>query len=99
PQLDSHPFPTRRSSDLSSVSSCSPLRADLDFWNGNHELAAPLANVRHLLHDFGFDVPREDQDVIWAGVTNHVGMPDRDMRSRQEDRKSTRLNSSHVKIS
>src|SRR5690606_41529342 len=86
---DLRPFPTRRSSDLAR---CAPSRrlAALVLVEGT-ELAPALGEVEEPLCEAvtAGGVPGDQQDGVVPGDgTEHVG-----------DRKSTRLNSSHVKIS
>src|SRR2546429_506958 len=50
----------------------------------HHQLAAPLANIRQLLADFLFQIPRQDQHVIGLGFTNPAGVEYRNVCSGQE---------------
>ena len=52
--------------------------------NKRHELPAPLANVAHLLAHFFLDIPRQNDQVIRFGGSNHLWMQDRDMRAREK---------------
>src|SRR5438309_2155356 len=64
-----------------------PLLIDLvngHFGNRHHETSAPLANVLQLLHDFVFQIPRENHHVVGSGFADAVGMMDRNVRPRQE---------------
>src|SRR5690606_39298242 len=82
-----HSFPTRRSSDLGD-------RAELGAVRGALVLAHPeLVDLRAGIHEGRMH--RETGDRL---VGNHpVALAG--VGARREDRKSTRLNSSHVKIS
>src|SRR5690606_41603877 len=90
-----HSFPTRRSSDLGDHAQVGDLFAVLDqgLW-----LVDRLRGQRNAVRGTEFDMfgqerPRGDIDFTGAGG-------DRDIALRAAtDRKSTRLNSSHVKIS
>src|SRR5690606_41987057 len=81
-----HSFPTRRSSDLSGLSS--QLQQSL--------LGAPLrlGDDRDLVDDVDRGSQIEVDSDVKVGGHGQAGDPDRIV-----DRKSTRLNSSHVKIS
>ena len=46
------------------------------FGDRNDKLAAPLADKRHLLHDFTFQIPRKDQEVIGSGFADFVRVVD-----------------------
>src|SRR5690606_40680792 len=85
-----HSFPTRRSSDLARRADPphqrhDPGAQDESEDSDDHHRAAPRLSRRH------------------AAETNPSGMsswfPSRRVREQESDRKSTRLNSSHVKIS
>src|SRR5271170_1166699 len=52
--------------------------------NRNYELATPLANKGILLHDFIFEIPGENQQVIWPGFPDAIRGVDRDVRPWQE---------------
>src|SRR5690606_41628490 len=86
------PFPTRRSSDLASAI---------------FSLAAAVVSVSFSLHSSSLSEARGRQVVLFADLTVHRGdrqthrsidVDTSDQVSLQ-DRKSTRLNSSHVTIS
>src|SRR5690606_40232325 len=83
---DLHSFPTRRSSDLG-------LLGDLRYGRTAHSLALALSLYGVTLHTIapgGLEMP--------ANIT--LELRERGMEVvEHEDRKSTRLNSSHVKIS
>src|SRR5207249_10000246 len=92
-KLNSHSFPTRRSSDLERRgNSMYGRRAFKEAATSFHfaaELFAktppdPRADIRALLNDYVRAVETKDLDLL---------------RRRGRDRKSTRLNSSHVSIS
>src|SRR4051794_30630547 len=50
----------------------------------NDPLAAPLANVRRLLHDLGDEIPRPDEQEVGLGFFDAIWRQDRDVRSGQE---------------
>src|SRR5439155_12057585 len=87
-QLNLHPFPTRRSSDLGQ---------ELE-----HVLVGPvvIGTGRHVLD-------RVDDEIEVDEPRRHVSLDAacrrpqrrRELQGRERDRKSTRLNSSHVAIS
>src|SRR5882757_318364 len=52
--------------------------------NGEHQLAAPLADVAQLLADLGPQVPGQDEDVVGTVLGDPVRVVDRDVRARQE---------------
>src|SRR5690606_42038392 len=93
---DLHSFPTRRSSDLARPSRsprAGPDRIRRDAIRrpargGGPHLSAPSG--------FGRAVPRASAEI--GGLVGPVGLVWLESRARR-DRKSTRLNSSHVKIS
>ena len=47
--------------------------------NGNDETAAPFPNKLQLLHDFVFQVPGKNDDVIGLGFANAVRMINRNV--------------------
>src|ERR1700679_1639638 len=51
--------------------------------NRNDKTPAPLANVPQLLHDFVFQIPREDHDIVGLGFANTIGVVDRYVGARQ----------------
>src|SRR5207249_10127093 len=87
---DLHSFPTRRSSDLSGFAAAMWAEELILNWRDNHlEFSAPRV---HFLTGKPLDrlrnaepVPFDLQITLWSG--------------NRRDRKSTRLNSSHVSIS
>src|SRR5690606_42016074 len=90
-----HSFPTRRSSDLIPVNPCYGSRESLFRW-GKSPVEAPRRlgdklerRLALLIRDFGADVLRGDRMNDAIEMSGCSG----------RDRKSTRLNSSHVKIS
>src|SRR5690606_42097965 len=88
---DLHSFPTRRSSDLAEVAGARLVLADARM----ADVPEPVPLARRL------GVPGV-QDVIVADahlVTGHLVHERRSPEQGRIDRKSTRLNSSHVKIS
>src|SRR5690606_41355372 len=96
-QREPHSFPTRRSSDLSD----SNIRGEVWF---NELRLAEMDNRGGMAATMSMDTNFADFAVFSAtGNMNTIGfggIEDRpNQRSREEDRKSTRLNSSHVKIS
>src|SRR5690606_41829302 len=86
-----HSFPTRRSSDLAARPSVTPLARNAQTWV-HHE-------IQHVDHEVDDHEDQSDQ----AQIRRHdrdVGKLHRlDEEQAHADRKSTRLNSSHVKIS
>src|SRR5690606_42113013 len=93
----SHPsFPTRRSSDLPAVEragEAARARRDLR----DDDVLHPLVVVRELDADAAAEQPGIEADLVLRAALRHeVRVPE---ALRLEDRKSTRLNSSHVKIS
>src|SRR5919198_2003709 len=57
---------------------------DTNFGDRHDELAAPLADVRHLLDDLVRQVPRQDQHVVRASLADALWMVDRHARPRKE---------------
>src|SRR5690606_41441969 len=93
-----HCFPTRRSSDLRGLVEHDPATADVDLGGGGAEVDSQVATQR--------GPPARRRPRAPTRVHHHVivdtddGPAPADARSRTpRDRKSTRLNSSHVKIS
>src|SRR5690606_42039213 len=84
PHQDLHSFPTRRSSDLTQCAVINPL---LDLPDGRR-IAEGEAQLG--AHTLGIGLGRSIKSGSGFGVQRLFG---------QQDRKSTRLNSSHVKIS
>src|SRR5690606_41476322 len=88
--LDLHSFPTRRSSDLRSRNAfvCDPfiLTGPLARDQQNRKLDKLLGNGRI-------------EAELFANLLNHIRQLRVVQQRNERDRKSTRLNSSHVKIS
>src|SRR5690606_41702134 len=83
-------FPTRRSSDLSPAEAKPVIRRDLDRAVASEQVVSP-AHGRHL------DAALVDLvNLVWQG---HAAVRAPATKQTAKDRKSTRLNSSHVKIS
>ena len=51
---------------------------------GTTKLAAPLADVAHLLDDLVLQVPGQDQDVVGPGLVDRLDRLDRDVHARRE---------------
>src|SRR5699024_12693047 len=88
------PFPTRRSSDLDADAPC--LRSDVVtyLWQLS---GSPVLSGQSSFDDVSADAPYAHA-VLWAvdsGITTGAS----ETTFEPEDRKSTRLNSSHVSIS
>src|SRR5947207_11109919 len=49
-----------------------------NFGDRNHELAAPFADVCHLLHDLVLEAPREDEKIVGPGIADRLRGADRD---------------------
>src|SRR5690606_41155591 len=94
---DLHSFPTRRSSDLESRNADKTYNkiaaTELDNQMGSFDWAA-LANGAKIAGVTDIIVRQPSYFEGFAKVLDST-----DLQSWQEDRKSTRLNSSHVKIS
>src|SRR5690606_41669735 len=87
---DLHSFPTRRSSDLwSEFWLLDPLDGTKEFLHQRSEFTINLSLVRSSLTTFAILAVPEQQLIYFCP---EQGLP-------YKDRKSTRLNSSHVKIS
>src|SRR5690606_41921101 len=84
---DLHSFPTRRSSDLSYT--YVPLEL------GEYEIVLLNTNVKHSLASSAYN----DRRYACEHAVSLIQKKHADVKSLREDRKSTRLNSSHVKIS
>src|SRR5207302_9360898 len=83
---DLHSFPTRRSSDLRAL----PARV--------RSARARLLVPAHTFHQRLAVVPDRPRGNLWPGAVG-ADIPHSERGGREGDRKSTRLNSSHVKIS
>src|SRR6266850_7300308 len=59
-------------------------RVHFHLGDGYDELAAPFADVRHLLHDLVPEIPGQDQDVVRLGLADPVWVEDRHVGARQE---------------
>src|SRR2546430_14220259 len=59
-------------------------RVNLDFRDRHNELASPIPNECILLHDFLFEIPRQNQQIIRPCTLNLIRRINRDMCSRQE---------------
>src|SRR5690606_41772958 len=89
-----HSFPTRRSSDLQFIGSASySNRTDFRFWS--EELYRKKTGEFFLYGEGGpaSKYGRKIEQNTWSGGEQIIPL------TLKEDRKSTRLNSSHVKIS
>jgi len=53
-----------------------------DARNRNHESAAPVANKAYLTHNFIFEIPGQDQQIVRLGRSDLIGVEDGYMRSR-----------------
>src|SRR5699024_11507271 len=88
PSLDVHSFPTRRSSDLQRL-----LDRDIFNLSGGEKQLIACIGVTVCQHDLiVLDEPSSNLDFITVSKL-------RKMIDKWKDRKSTRLNSSHVSIS
>ena len=58
--------------------------ADLHLRNRHHEPPTPVADIRHLLHDFVLQIPGQDQHVVRPCFLDLFGVEDRNVRSWQE---------------
>src|ERR1700691_4002761 len=56
----------------------------LDFRYGDHESAAPFANVRQLRRDLIPQIPGKDQDVIRPGLADSLRWEDRNVSAGQK---------------
>src|SRR5262245_30643608 len=63
---------------------CPRLLVHHELGNRHLELAAPLAHMGHLLHDFVLDVPRKDQQVVRPGLGDLLGRVDRNVGAWRE---------------
>src|SRR5580704_8467024 len=70
--------------DLSARRAASISRVHLDCWDGDYELAAPLADEGILLDDFVLQVPRQDEKIIRFGFLNALRLIDGNVRAGQE---------------
>src|SRR5690606_39575202 len=92
------PFPTRRSSDLKYLKQSRAIRFEGNGYSKEWEIEAEnrgLSNIKTTPK--ALDVYTSDKSLKLfesLGILNR-----RESHARHEDRKSTRLNSSHVKIS
>src|SRR5690606_40005260 len=91
-----HSFPTRRSSDLQSATRLTEMASAAIAAAGMR--AAPIPNTMPSL--FSFTMPPQSAAGGWTPSPRKESA-DRNSTAKKnkEDRKSTRLNSSHVKIS
>src|SRR5579871_1105667 len=53
------------------------------FWNGYYELASPLADERHLIHDLTLQIPRKNKYIIRFSFLDFIRMINRDQCARQ----------------
>src|SRR5438270_2482873 len=53
-------------------------------WDRNHKLATPLADVRKLPNNFLPQIPRQNQNVIRPGRSDHIRMVNRDVSARKK---------------
>src|SRR5690606_41393858 len=91
-----HPFPTRRSSDLSVCGSLGPGGELLSIDDPTHDLSASVHCGRGK-PSFSKGTPHADRHS--QILQYRQGLRLHPAGRRRQDRKSTRLNSSHVKIS
>src|SRR5882724_11200807 len=54
------------------------------FRNRHDEAAAPLPDELQLLYDFVFQVPWQDDNIVWFGLSDPVWMINRDVTAWQE---------------
>src|ERR1017187_294950 len=73
-------------SHSSQVAGSTAGRIDPDLGYRHHEFSPPLADERQLLHDFVFDIPGEDDDVIGFRLSNLVRMINRDVCTGEKQR-------------
>src|SRR5690606_39709377 len=93
---DLHPFPTRRSSDLAATAAW--LTARMNGTRGRADTVGLIALVSaQLLQTLALG--RRDRMVVLASVSSLAALGVVVSVPGLRDRKSTRLNSSHVKIS
>src|SRR2546421_2807524 len=59
-------------------------QVDLDFRDRHNELASPIPNECILLHDFLFEIPRQNEQIIGPGTLDLIRRINGDVRSRQE---------------
>ena len=52
---------------------------------GTYELASPRTNLLHLLDDLRFEIPRQDEDVVWLQRIDRLRRPDRQSGAGQEE--------------
>src|SRR5690606_39594129 len=95
PPLLPPPFPTRRSSDLKLRGL--QFRVDMERRRAKSPMAACIA-ISAMMHD-SFDQLRQALNEAAGNATVMGGSQHDTMTEAKVDRKSTRLNSSHVKIS
>src|SRR5690606_40209651 len=91
-----HPFPPRRSSDLSPV----PIELGAEFIHGTSpEVWDAVRAARLLVCETSDRFWRSRDGVLWPMPHFRARLMEVIRRIGPRDRKSTRLNSSHVKIS
>src|SRR5690606_40453146 len=91
------PFPTRRSSDLGSLALCSPIDLDLEVTPKADPFIKAIATCKDTVQ---LNMTPAGRLSIKSGSFRaFVDCTDEAYPDIQPDRKSTRLNSSHVKIS
>src|SRR5215510_12749944 len=54
------------------------LFVDLDFRDGNHELTTPFAQASDAFDNFVFQIPRENEQVVWTRLPDVLGRVDGD---------------------
>src|SRR4051812_442365 len=52
---------------------------DLDGRNGHNEFCTPFANERHLLDNLILEIPRQNKQVVGAGLKDFIGRKDGNM--------------------
>src|SRR5690606_41116794 len=97
PRQDLHPLPTRRSSDLQIVAGRPQPAGDDDRVRPGQRRADRLLHPSEVVADDLLVMGVES--VLGERGTDEGGVAVHDLTEEQLDRKSTRLNSSHVKIS
>src|SRR5204863_8393578 len=97
--LDLHSFPTRRSSDLVRASRSAGKAAFLDLSDGSAKIQ--IYRKRDVIGEAGFGLYELLDLGDWIGVEGTIFRTragELSIKARRLDRKSTRLNSSHVEI-
>ena len=63
---------------------CRPTQQMVTFGNRHDEPASPLPNEMQLVDDFILQVPRQDYNIVRLGLTNPIGMINRNVAARQK---------------